>query len=92
MSEQQIQRKITKWLTKEDIYWVKVISATKSGIPDILCSVDGGFVGIEVKTPTTKFNISALQAYNLERIIASGGRAMVAWELEQVKKFIGEMR
>ena len=88
MKEQDIQRKIIKWLESEGHYVVKVISASKAGVPDILCCVNGYFVAIEVKTPTTKTNVSELQKYNLEAVIKSGGYSLVAWELEQVKEYI----
>ena len=87
-SEQQIQKKITDWLTKEGYYVVKVVTASKAGVPDILCCVAGKFVGIEVKKPETKNNVSKLQEYNLDSITNSGGHSIVAWDLEMVQEFI----
>jgi len=87
-TEQQIQKKITTYLEKEGCYVVKVISATKSGVPDILGCYEGVFFGIEVKTPKTKNNVSKLQEYNLDKIQESGGHSLVAWEVEQVEDFI----
>ncbi len=88
-TEQQIQKKITTFLEKEGCYVVKVISATKAGIPDILGCYKGKFFAIEVKTPKTKTNTSKLQEYNLQKIIDLGGYSCVAWEVEQVKDFLG---
>jgi Holliday junction resolvase len=88
MSEQQIQRKIIKWLEAEGHYVVKVISASKAGVPDVLACVRGKFIAIEVKTPGTKTNTSPLQDYNLSKIKDAGGISMVAWELEQVQRMI----
>lgn len=88
MKEQGIQRKIIKWLEAEGYYVVKVISASKSGVPDLLCCVKGYFVAIEVKTPNTRNNVSELQKYNLDTVLKSGGYSLVAWELEQVKEYI----
>jgi Holliday junction resolvase len=84
--EQKIQKSIIKWLEDEGHYVVKVISASKAGVPDILCCVRGKFVAIEVKTPGTQNNISPLQAYNLDKVNICGGLAIAVWSLEQVKE------
>lgn len=89
MTEQQIQKKIITYLEKEGCYVVKVMSASKSGVPDILGCYEGVFFGIEVKTPTTSNNVSKLQEYNLDKIIESGGHSLVAWNVEQVEEFLG---
>jgi Holliday junction resolvase len=87
-TEQDIQRKILKYLESKHIYAVKVISASKAGVPDILCCFNGRFIAIEVKTPNTKHNTSELQKHNISKIIGSGGKALVAWELKQVEELI----
>ena len=88
MTEQQIQKKITNYLEANGCYIVKVISASKAGVPDILGCYEGVFFGIEVKTPKTKNNVSKLQEYNLDMIRRAGGQATVAWELEHVEDFL----
>jgi len=88
MSEQQIQRKIIKYLESEGCYVVKVVSATKSGVPDILGCYEGLFFGIEVKTPKTCNNVSKLQEYNLDKIREADGHSLVAWSVEQVEEFL----
>ena len=91
MTEQQIQKKIIKYIESLDnTYVVKVISASKAGVPDILACIQGEFVGIEVKRPETKNNVSRLQEHNLNLIRLAGGEAIVAWSVEQVKEFINE--
>jgi len=87
-TEQQIQKKIITFLEKEGCYVVKVVSATKSGVPDILGCYEGVFFGIEVKTPKTRNNVSKLQEYNLDQIRLAGGHSIVAWEVEQVEEFL----
>lgn len=87
-SEQDIQRKIIKYLEANGAYVVKVISASKSGVPDILCCYKGRFIAIEVKTPATKSNVSELQKYNLKQVTECGGLSIVAWELKQVEEFM----
>ena len=88
MKEQSIQRKIIKYLESKGAYVVKVISASKSGVPDILFCYEGVFAAIEVKTPTTKGNVSKLQQYNIDKIHECGGQAIVAWTLDQVEDFL----
>jgi Holliday junction resolvase len=88
MKEQDIQRKIIKWLEANDCYVVKVVAASKSGVPDIIGCWGGIFFGIEVKTPKTAGNVSRLQEYNLDRIRECGGHSCVAWSVEQVEDFI----
>jgi len=88
MKEQDIQRKIIKYLETNGAYVVKVVSATKSGVPDILACIEGKFVAIEVKTPKTINNVSRLQKYNLTAIEAAGGKAIVAKSLDDIKGLI----
>ncbi len=72
-------------------YVVKVITASKNGIPDILACVEGRFVGIEVKRPESRNNVSKLQAHNLDIIEAGGGISMVAWNTVMVKEVLDEL-
>lgn len=90
-SEQDIQRKIIKYLESKGAYVVKVISVSKSGVPDILCCYNGKFIAIEVKIPTTKTNVSELQKYNLNKVTECGGISLVAWELKQVEELFDEI-
>jgi len=90
-SEQQIQTKIKTYLEKEGAYVVKVLSATKAGVPDLLVCYEGKFIGIEVKRPGTKNNVSKLQKHNLALIEQSEGLSLVAWDVEMVKEFLQEI-
>ena len=87
MTEQTIQRAIIKYL-KTKAYVVKIVSASKSGIPDLLVCYKGRFIAFEVKTPDKKNNVSDLQQHNINEIIKYGGLAFVVWELNQVKEII----
>jgi Holliday junction resolvase len=91
VNEQKIQKKIVNFLEAEGHYVVKVVQASKAGVPDILACVNGQFLAIEVKTPETKANVSALQEHNLAKITRSGGLSLVAWELAQVQKFVQKL-
>ena len=89
MSEQDIQKKIIKMLEKDyKAYVVKIIQANKAGVPDILACINGKFIGIEVKRPKTKNNVSRLQEYNLIMIKQAGGIATVSWSVKDLKEFI----
>jgi len=90
-TEQQIQKKILTMLEQDyDAYTTKVVTASKAGVPDILCCIEGRFVAIEVKKPESKNNVSKLQEYNLTRIEQRGGIAMVAWNTGMVKELLME--
>ncbi len=78
MKEQDFQAKIVKHLEAKGAYVVKVVAASKKGVPDILACYRGYFLAIEVKTPTTRANVSKLQSYNLNKITKAGGVACVA--------------
>ena len=87
MSEQAIQKAMIKYL-KTKAYVVKIVSASKSGVPDLLVLYKGKFIALEVKTPDKKNNVSDLQQHNINEIVKNGGLAFVVWELDQVKEII----
>jgi Holliday junction resolvase len=96
MKEQSIQKNIINYLESKGAYTVKVISATKKGVPDIIASVPttitqdmvgktiGVFHAYEVKKPETKNNASPLQLYNIDKINKAGGIAKVVWSKDQI--------
>lgn len=77
--EQDYQKKIVKTLESKGAYVVKVITASKKGVPDVIACYRGVFLAVEVKTPMTMNNVSPLQQYNLKEINDCGGYAVVAW-------------
>ena len=89
MREQAIQTAITKYLDKRGAYWVKIVSASKSGVPDILACVAGRLVGLEVKTATGR--PSELQLYNIEKIQKAGGIAGVVRSVEDVRVLLDNL-
>ena len=88
MKEQDIQRKIIKYLESVGAYVVKVVASNKSGTPDILACYRGIFLAIEVKRPETKTNVSELQEYNIKKIKEAGGIAIVSWDLDAVRAVV----
>lgn len=75
--EKQFENKIKDYLKTKNAYFVKYFAnrMTKSGIPDILASVNGYFVAIEVKAENGK--PSELQKWNVQEIQKSGGFAII---------------
>jgi len=90
MKEQTYQRNMVKYLESQGAYVVKVITASKKGVPDILCCIKGRLLAVEVKTPTTMNNASELQLYNLAKIKEAGGLGLVAYSVEQVEDYIND--
>jgi Holliday junction resolvase len=77
MKEQDIQKKLIKKLEARGCYVVKVITANKAGVPDILACCNGKFIAIEVKRPNGV--VSELQKAHLAMVEAAGGKATVAY-------------
>ena len=88
MTEQQIQKKIITYLEKQGCYVVKVITASKAGVPDLLACCGGQFYGLEVKTPIGR--PSKLQLANVAKIVTAGGVAKIARSVDDVKEVLGE--
>jgi len=91
MLESKIQKQIVKELESNGAYVVKVISATRKGVPDILACYKGLFIGLEVKRPEKVDNVSALQRYNLDAITKSGGKSYVVFSTDCVKNLINSL-
>lgn len=86
MSESKIQNKIIKYLNGIGAYSIKTISTNRSGCPDIICCLNGLFIGLEVKTD--KGVVSELQKHHLEEIKKSGGISGVVRSVEDVKRLL----
>lgn len=90
MKEQTFQKKLIKLLEKQGFYVVKVISANRSGVPDIIaCSPEGMFYAFEVKVGNNK--PTALQIYNIDKINANNGHAFVI-NPENFKKILASIK
>ncbi len=86
MNEQKLQANMLKLLQSRGAYTVKVIAASKAGVPDILTCYKGLFIGLEVKVGTNK--ASALQNANLGLIRAAGGSAKIVRSVEEVSDLL----
>lgn len=77
--EKRFENKIKQWLSDNNCYFVKFFANayTKKGVPDILVSVNGYFVGIETKAENG--TPSDLQFYNVRMIRKSKGFAWIVY-------------
>lgn len=77
--EKTFENKIKKWLAANGAYYVKFFANgyTRRGVPDILASVNGYFVGIEVKAQNGR--PEDLQFENVREIRKSGGYSWIVY-------------
>lgn len=90
MKESALQNKVIKYLEDKGAYVVKVIAASKSGVPDLLVCYKGKFISIELKAPGKLKEVTPLQIYNRNLVIQSGGTAIIADNLETVKGLLND--
>jgi Holliday junction resolvase len=92
-AEKNYENRIKKYLESKGAWFVKFFANayTSSGIPDILCCINGRFVGIEVKQETGK--PSLLQKVHLKRIGEAGGIGILAYPsgYEKLKDLIDNL-
>ena len=93
-SEKIFENKIKRYLTDNGVWFVKFFANgfTKSGICDLLCCVNGRFLGIEVKAENGR--PSPLQLHHIEKIKQSGGHAVIVKpsQFEELKELIQELK
>ena len=91
MAEEKLfENKIKKYLDSKGCWHVKYFANkfTRVGVPDLLCCVNGFFVGIEVKAQNGR--PSDLQIWNRDKIRESNGYSIVLYpdQFDQFKEFI----
>lgn len=80
MTEKQLQSKVMKFLKSQPNTWFFKVwggGYQKSGIPDIICCVNGYFIALELKSVTGK--PTALQQMNIRKINAAGGIGVILY-------------
>lgn len=77
--EKRFEQKIKRLLDSLGAYHVKYFGCgfTQAGVPDVLASLNGRFVAIEVKADNGR--PSPLQIHNINKIRESGGVAVIAY-------------
>lgn len=91
MKESDLQRRILTYLRSNDAWCTKVVTATTSGVPDILCCYKGFFIGIEVKAPGKLKNVTELQQAVLDSITESGGIALAVDSMVTIRDLLEEI-
>lgn len=79
--KQTAERAVLKWFdTNPRIWYFKEHGDkySKNGVPDFVASIDGIFTGIEAKAGNGH-KLSVVQLFNGLKLIASGGRFIVAY-------------
>ena len=89
-TEQQIQTSVIKYLESIGCYVIKVVTANKSGVPDLHVCIQGRWLSIEMKKPGFLNTLSPLQKFNLDSIVKAGGLALVATSVTQVQDFLAQ--
>lgn len=94
-AEKQFENKIKDFLKEQGAWHIKYWAGskfTKEGVPDILCCINGYFVGIEVKAQNGR--ASPLQLYNIQEIRNAGGFAFVLYPsgYEKFKRFVMDLK
>lgn len=90
MREKAIEDKIKEYLFQKGIYHFKVHGSKfmPAGIPDIICCVEGWFLGIEVKRPGAKNEQSEQQKVHERNINKSKGTYLLVDSLEEVVDYV----
>jgi Holliday junction resolvase len=92
--EGKVKDKVVSMLKDEEVYYF--FPAThgfgRSGVPDVVCCVNGYFLGIECKAGTNK--PTALQVREIEAIRRSNGVAIVVNEenWDMVRALVRKMK
>lgn len=90
MREKMFETQVKKFLRDQGCWVLKTWSngIQREGVPDLLVSCNGYFVGVELKAPDGQ--PTELQLWNIRRIRESGGFAMVLYPsaFDDFKQFI----
>ena len=94
--ESNFQDKVIKYIKttyKRDAWFLNVCGSAsqRSGIPDIICVINGKFIGVELKREDGSGRPSEQQLIECKKINRAGGHAIVSDSFEEVKKFIEEV-
>jgi Holliday junction resolvase len=78
--EGAVKKRVVNVLKMHNVYYFfpATYGMGRSGVPDIICCVDGNFLAIECKAGRGK--TTALQDYEIECIRRAGGTALVVNE------------
>ena len=91
--ESKLSRKIMNALRAEGYFAFKVHGSEymTAGLPDIIVCAEGRFIGLEVKMPSKRTNVSAVQHYVHDQIRAANGTAAVVCSASESLRVIAEV-
>ena len=84
--ESSIQTAINKLLTENRWFVVKIMMASKNGIPDLMAIKNGKTIFIEVKNEIGK--LSKIQEYRIKEMQQHGAEVIVARSKEEIKHYL----
>ncbi len=92
MKEAALQKKVIQELRAQGCYVFKVVGgpAQQRGTSDLLICANGRFVAIELKVPGKKAD--PLQLIELQKVRNAGGQAEVFDDLENIRRFIEDIK
>lgn len=88
MTESQLSKKIVDALRRRGAWAVKTHGDPRQrrGLPDVLACYKSFFIGLEVKLPPKRENVTKLQRDTLDRIRAAEGEAIIVTSVQEVMK------
>ena len=92
--EKTFENKVKKFLKEKGCWYVKYWGGgdyTRAGVPDLLCCINGRFVGLELKSDAGI--VSDLQVYQIEKINDAGGLGIVLYpsKFDWFKRLVEEL-
>lgn len=89
-AESRLSRKIMEAIRVEGYFCFKIHGGPTmmAGLPDIIACVDGLFIGLETKMPSSRTNVSPKQAYVHDRIRDAKGYASIVCSPREALDFI----
>ena len=94
MNEKAFENKVKEFLKANGCWYIKTWSngIQRKGVPDLLVSCNGYFLGVELKAGNGK--ASELQKYNINKIRNSGGIGIVLYPdfFDDFKKMIHDLK
>ena len=84
--ESSIQTAINKLLAENGWFVVKIMMASKNGIPDLMAIKNGKTIFIEVKNEIGR--LSKIQEYRIKEMQQHGAEVIVARSKEEIKPYL----
>ena len=85
MRESLLQKKVKQAITErygKNVWYYHPMDRTQRGILDVILCLNGIFIVGEIKSDMKKYGVTKLQQYNIDKISAAGGFAIVCETVE----------